>query len=77
MPNVTPGNIVKVGDLRRVVVDVVDYTEENDGGLQDVFCVLRLPDDDPSRRTDSEGGDMYLTAVRVSEITEVLGHIDD
>ena len=69
-----PGAIVIHDGERRVVVDVADYRHEDDGGVQDVFCVLRRTDDDPLRRTDSDGGDVDIWSAPASEC-EVIGHI--
>jgi hypothetical protein len=69
-----PGAIVVYDGERRVVVDVVDYRDEDDGGAQDVFCVLRRTDDDPLRRTDDEGGDVDIWSAPASGC-EVIGHI--
>lgn len=69
-----PGDIVIVE--RRVVVDVADYSDYEDGGIQDVFCVLRRPDDDPAREVDEDGGDVELTAVQAS-LLKVIGSIYD
>jgi hypothetical protein len=59
---------------RRVVVDIADYSEAEDGGEQGVFAVLRRTDDDPQREVDAEGGDIHLVAVPV-ETLDVVGHI--
>jgi hypothetical protein len=69
-----PGAIVVYDGERRVVVDVADYSDEDDDGVQEVFCVLRRPDDDPLRRTDSEGGDVDIWAAPAPQC-EVIGHI--
>lgn len=59
---------------RRVVVDIADYSEAEDGGAQGVFAILRLTDDDPQREVDAEGGDVHLAAVPVESL-EIVGHI--
>lgn len=75
---VEPGDIVEYGTSTYVVVDVVDYRDEEDGGEQDVFAALRvnLPEGHPNRPLNADGSDVIQDAVRVDRL-EKVGHIDD
>ncbi len=63
----SPGDTVVYQGENRTIIDIVDYTEEQDGGIQDVFYVLRLCDNDPNRKLDDEGGDIDIIAARAGE----------
>lgn len=73
---IEPGDIVEHGTSTYVVVDVADYREEDDGGEQDVFAVLRvnLPEGHPNRPLNADGSDVIADAVQVDRLTKV-GHI--
>lgn len=57
---VDPGDIVKIADERRTVVDVATYEEGT-------YAVLRYCDDDSRRRVDRHGGDLMLDAQPVEQ----------
>lgn len=61
---IKPGSIVEHDGEQRVVVDIA---EDHNGRM----AVLRYTDGDPHREVDSDGGDIHLTAVPVTELTTV------
>lgn len=72
---IVPGDIVEYGTATYVVVDVADYSDEDDGGTQDVLAVLRVNAPEGARPLNPDGSDVIQDAVPVDQLARV-GHID-